>query len=115
MVTDEFTLAEAQAKRGQIVRTRPSVPRPDGVLGEIVEVDFSQFSDGHSSDRFVFTVVWQLFPEYGAVPCTAISLSKSQYQDYFQEIWLTEADQHRTFFGEHRTPPGDGGPSRNTR
>jgi hypothetical protein len=109
MATDEFTLAEAQAKRGQIVRSRPSVPWPDGVLGEIVAVGFAQGSAGHPADRMVFPVAWQLFPEYGAVPCTAMPLSKSQYQASFQEVWLTGEDQHKHLFGEHRTGRGDPG------
>jgi hypothetical protein len=100
---DEFTLAEAQAKCGQIVRSRPSLPWPDGVIGEIVDVSFAPSADGHPADRVVFTVAWQLFPQDGAVPCTAIPLSKSQYQDQFQEIWLADADQYNHLFGKPRT------------
>jgi hypothetical protein len=106
MAPDEFTVEEAHAKRGQIVRSRPSVPWPDGVLGEILSVGFAPGGDGLPSPRVVFTVAWQLFPEYGAVPCTAMPLSKSQYQDSFQEVWLTEEDQHKHLFGEQRTGRG---------
>jgi hypothetical protein len=106
MATDEFTLDEAQAKRGQIVRSRPSVPWPDGVLGEIVDVGFSQAADGHPPARVVFTLAWQLFPQYGAVPCTRMPLSKSQYQDSFQEIYLTDEEHHQQLFGEQRAGSG---------
>jgi hypothetical protein len=99
MVTDEFTLAEAQAKRGQVVRSRPSIPWPAGVIGEIVEVGVPPWPGDHPPGPVVFTIAWQRFPEYGAVPHTAIALSKGQYAADFQEIWLSEGEQHQELFG----------------
>lgn len=98
MATDEFTHTEAQAKLGQIVRSRGSIPWPDGVLGQVVEVRFAQVRDDQPPDRAVFTIAWQLYPEYGAVPHTAMPLSKRQYQDTFRELWLDDA-QYRLLFG----------------
>jgi hypothetical protein len=89
MITDEFTLEEAREKRGQVVQLRPSVPWPTGIIGEIVDLGFSPIAAEHPPERVVFIIAWQLFPEYGAVPCTAMPLSKSQYQEHFQEMWLT--------------------------
>jgi hypothetical protein len=99
MATDEFTLPKAQEKRGQIVHLRPSVPWPAGIIGEIVDVGFAQDAADHPPGRVVFTIAWQLFPEYGAVPCTAMPLSEGQYGECFQEIWLTEGEHHRALFG----------------
>jgi hypothetical protein len=99
MATDEFTPAEAQAKRGQFVRSHGSIPWPDGVIGQVVEVSFAPLLAGHPPDRAVFTIAWQRFPEYGAVPRTAMALSKGQYQDSFQELWLDDAQYRLLFSG----------------
>ena len=98
MATEEFTPAEAQAKRGQLVRSRGSIPWPDGVIGQVVEVSFAQVRDDQPPDRAVFTIAWQRYPHYGAVPRTVMALSKRQYQDTFQELWLDDA-QYRLLFG----------------
>jgi hypothetical protein len=99
MATDEFTLAEAQEKRGQIVRSRASIPWPDGVIGKIVDVGFAPCPADHPPERVVFTIEWQLYPAYGVVPRTALPLSKRQYEAYLQDISLTDEEQHKALFG----------------
>jgi hypothetical protein len=98
MATEEFTPAEARAKLGQLVRSRGSIPWPEGVIGQVVEVRCGQAPAGHPPDRAVFTIAWQRFPHYDAVPRTAMPLSKRQYEDTFQELWLDDA-QYRLLFG----------------